>query len=193
MLVLIPAIGIADDHDSLKLPEAAVAQNTTAAVTSDEGAAKPANGSSPVPAADNEPAQPTNPQVPPPPKTGSHIAADDNSCIQCHGETDLWDEKSRQLFISKDKLAKDVHWQKGVNCADCHGGDSKSQEPRERTCHGKRFSFQAGGNKKILFLLPRRRRHWNSSKACTTKPDQKTNAVRELCCHAINVMEIIRI
>ena len=131
LLALAPAIGIADDHDSVKLPNVAATSRESAAQASVEGSAKSeTSAASAVSATDSEPAQQTNLPTPPP-KSGSHIAADDNSCIQCHGDTDLWDEKSRQFFISRDKLAKDVHWLKGVNCTDCHGGNYKSQEPRQ--------------------------------------------------------------
>jgi cytochrome b subunit of formate dehydrogenase len=132
LLVLAPAIGIADEHDSLTLPNAAAPQIKNAEATSVEGAAKPDTiDAAPLPVVQTEAGLPTNLQGPLPPKAGSHIAADDNNCIQCHGETDLWDEKSRQLFLSKDKLAKDVHWLKGVNCTDCHGGNYKAQEVRD--------------------------------------------------------------
>ena len=131
LLAFAPAIGIADDHDSIKLPDAAAAKRESVAQASVEVSAnRETSDATAISAADTEPARQTNFPVPPP-KTGSHIAADDNSCIQCHGDTDLWDEKSRQFFILRDKLAKDVHWIKGVNCTDCHGGNYKSQEPRE--------------------------------------------------------------
>ena len=135
LLVFTSAIGIADDHDSINLPAmAAAAANvgeSGAVPTVEESATPDANDAAAVPAADNEPVQAASLQTPLPPKTGSHIAADDNSCIQCHGDTDLWDEKSRHLFISRDKLAQDVHWLKGVNCSDCHGGNYKAQDVRE--------------------------------------------------------------
>ena len=64
-------------------------------------------------------------------RLGSQIPPDKNNCILCHGESDLWDEKdpkARRRFISKEKLAGDVHWKAGVNCHDCHGGNYESQE-----------------------------------------------------------------
>ena len=64
-----------------------------------------------------------------PPKTGSHIPPDDNLCIQCHGDPDLWDAKTKRLYVDRKGLADDVHWKKGVNCSDCHGGDPKTVEP----------------------------------------------------------------
>ncbi len=76
-----------------------------------------------------------------PPKTGSHIPPDQNLCIQCHGESDLWDEKSRKLFISRDMLNEDVHWKKGVNCTDCHGGNYQAQDVNQ--AHAKEDGFRS--------------------------------------------------
>jgi len=61
----------------------------------------------------------------PPPK-GSHIPPGENMCSQCHTNVDQWDRddpKSWRLFIDPKQLDQDVHWQKGVNCHDCHGGN----------------------------------------------------------------------
>lgn len=33
------------------------------------------------------------------------------------------------MYISQDKLTTDVHWQKGVNCSDCHGGNPSVFDP----------------------------------------------------------------
>ena len=70
-----------------------------------------------IAAASNLPAQP--PQ-------GSHLDPDENLCATCHGEADLWDEDKRRLYISSESLARDVHFLKGVNCHDCHGGNPTS-------------------------------------------------------------------
>jgi cytochrome b subunit of formate dehydrogenase len=69
-----------------------------------------------------------------PPLTGSHLAADKNNCIICHGEPERWDEKdpkSWRRYIPRDKLAQDVHWIKGVNCHDCHGGNPAAEEIKD--------------------------------------------------------------
>jgi cytochrome b subunit of formate dehydrogenase len=81
-----------------------------------------------------------------PPKAGSQIPADDNVCVQCHGDPDMWDAKDPQAirrYISRDILADDVHWKKGVNCSDCHGGDPKSAEVNE--AHAKESGFRGAG------------------------------------------------
>ena len=68
-----------------------------------------------------------------PPLKGSHSKDDDNSCLQCHTLPDAWDPKDKaqyRFFIVLDGLKKDVHYQKGVNCVDCHGGDPSVMETK---------------------------------------------------------------
>ena len=43
--------------------------------------------------------------------------AQQNSCIDCHGSLDP------PLQVTADQFATDIHAQKGLNCASCHGGD----------------------------------------------------------------------
>ncbi len=47
----------------------------------------------------------------------------DNLCITCHGESDLWEQERRRFYITDKHFAKDIHWQRGLRCQDCHGGD----------------------------------------------------------------------
>jgi cytochrome b subunit of formate dehydrogenase len=85
------------------------------------------------------PAAPAKPAEKLPPRKGSHIKDDDNSCLQCHTNADLWDPKDKvqyKFFLNMDGLKKDVHFQKGVSCIDCHGGDPTILEPK---------AHQAGG------------------------------------------------
>jgi len=66
-----------------------------------------------------------------PPLKGSHTKDDDNSCLQCHTTPDLWDPKDKvqyRFYINKKDLDKDVHYLKGVNCVDCHGGNGETAE-----------------------------------------------------------------
>jgi cytochrome b subunit of formate dehydrogenase len=78
-----------------------------------------------------------------PPRAGSHVAADENLCIQCHGDPDLWDVKTKRLYVARDGLAEDIHWKKGVNCHDCHGGNYKTTEVNE--AHAKENGFRGAG------------------------------------------------
>jgi len=51
---------------------------------------------------------------------------EETTCIKCHGESDLWEGDTRRLFVSPDHLTNDIHWQKGLQCHDCHGGDKET-------------------------------------------------------------------
>lgn len=56
---------------------------------------------------------------------------EDNLCIACHGNTDLWEGDTLHLLVTADDLAGDIHWQKGIRCQDCHGGNAESFDLRE--------------------------------------------------------------
>jgi len=43
--------------------------------------------------------------------------AQQNSCLDCHGSLDP------PLQVTAEQYARDIHAQKGLNCASCHGGD----------------------------------------------------------------------
>jgi cytochrome b subunit of formate dehydrogenase len=60
------------------------------------------------------------------PVTGSQIPHAEIQCATCHTEPSLWDADKQKLYISQESLESDVHWQKGVACSDCHGGDPAS-------------------------------------------------------------------
>jgi cytochrome b subunit of formate dehydrogenase len=80
-----------------------------------------------------------------PPREGSHLAPDKNNCIVCHGEPERWDEKdpkSWRLYVPRNLLAQDVHWVKGVNCHDCHGGNPAAEEIKDAP-HAKEDGFRA--------------------------------------------------
>jgi hypothetical protein len=63
--------------------------------------------------------------------TGSQLGLEENRCVACHGESDLCEDDTRRLYIPKENLAEDIHFRKGVNCHDCHGGDPSTFEVRE--------------------------------------------------------------
>lgn len=75
-----------------------------------------------------------------PPAKGSQVPADQNQCLTCHGDSDLWDAANRRLYIPKDQLAEDVHFTRGVNCHDCHGGNYR--EPDLRMAHAVEDGFR---------------------------------------------------
>lgn len=51
-----------------------------------------------------------------------------STCMTCHGESELWEGDMRRLYVTEQDLAKDVHWQLGLQCHDCHGGDPTSTQ-----------------------------------------------------------------
>lgn len=50
--------------------------------------------------------------------------AEDNNCINCHTEFED-DDGSAHLIV------KDIHFQKGLGCVDCHGGDASLEDMDE--------------------------------------------------------------
>jgi len=59
------------------------------------------------------------------------LPLDENMCVLCHGNEDVWDEDNKHLFVTADDLASDIHWQKGIRCQECHGGNPESTNLRE--------------------------------------------------------------
>ena len=62
---------------------------------------------------------------------GAEESLEDNQCVACHGTPDLWEGETLHLFVKVDELAADVHWQQGIRCQDCHGGNANTFELRE--------------------------------------------------------------
>jgi len=60
------------------------------------------------------------------PPEGSQLPPEENNCLACHGEAELWEGDTLRLYVSRESLAEDVHFLRGVNCHDCHGGDPAS-------------------------------------------------------------------
>ncbi len=57
--------------------------------------------------------------------TGSKPLPEEYSCMFCHGKegTLAGDDETKNLIVTEEDLAEDVHWQKGIRCHDCHGGN----------------------------------------------------------------------
>jgi cytochrome b subunit of formate dehydrogenase len=64
-------------------------------------------------------------QYPPIPQ----ITNDVNTCVLCHGTPEFWSADQQRLFVPPEKLATDVHYQRGVRCHECHGGNPGSLDP----------------------------------------------------------------
>ena len=62
---------------------------------------------------------------------GAPPSLEDNMCVMCHGNRDLWEGDTAHLLVTADHIAGDIHWQKGLLCHDCHGGNPESFELRE--------------------------------------------------------------
>ena len=60
-----------------------------------------------------------------------------NSCLDCHSNL------PEPLGVSQEKFSHDIHGQKGLTCASCHGGDPTSDDP------DKAMSRKAGWKGKI--------------------------------------------
>lgn len=60
-----------------------------------------------------------------------------DSCLDCHSAL------PEPLGVSQEKFSQDIHAQKGLTCASCHGGDATSGDP------DKAMSRQAGWKGKI--------------------------------------------
>ena len=83
----------------------------------------------------------------------------ENSCIQCHTSPDSWDPKDLKTMheggkFPLDALKNDLHWQKGMRCQDCHGGDPAIEE-QGPSCQGRLPGDQvAGRHARLLRPLP---------------------------------------
>ena len=79
------------------------------------------------------PATPKKTAVVPPPE--------ESYCIQCHSNGDVWDKDQQRYFVTEKDLANDIHWQKGLRCQDCHGGDPTN--PDVAKAHSQDAGFKA--------------------------------------------------
>lgn len=64
------------------------------------------------------------------PAAESPLERGDNFCVKCHGDASNWEADTLHLHVTADTLADDIHWQKGLRCHDCHGGDPTSFDPQ---------------------------------------------------------------
>jgi len=64
-------------------------------------------------------------------KTAAKPAEPENQCILCHGDADLWEGDRRRLYVTVKDLAGDIHWEKGLRCQDCHGGNARAADIKE--------------------------------------------------------------
>ena len=53
------------------------------------------------------------------------LAQTKNSCLDCHQNL------PEPLGVTAEKYSQDIHFQKGLSCASCHGGDPNSDDPEK--------------------------------------------------------------
>ena len=51
-----------------------------------------------------------------------------NNCLLCHGNKDVWEGETLNRYVTEKDFHNDIHWQKGLRCVDCHGGNPKTDE-----------------------------------------------------------------
>gem|GEM_PF-348953 len=75
------------------------------------------------------------PSPPAPPKPAGppsgRLAARPNQCLDCHGNPDVWEGERLRLHVTEKDALGDVHWQKGLRCVDCHGGNPETDKVNE--------------------------------------------------------------
>lgn len=57
-----------------------------------------------------------------------------NSCLECHSVL------TDNLGVTEEKFSQDIHGQKGLTCASCHGGDATNDDPE--VAMGKKAGFK---------------------------------------------------
>jgi predicted CXXCH cytochrome family protein len=67
-------------------------------------------------------------QAEPPKAPADQAPAEESFCIQCHSNGDVWDKEQQRYFVSAEDFVGDIHWQKGLRCQDCHGGDTTNPD-----------------------------------------------------------------
>jgi predicted CXXCH cytochrome family protein len=65
---------------------------------------------------------------------GAAHAQTKNSCLECHSIL------TDNLGVTEEKFSQDVHAQKGLTCASCHGGDASNDDPE--IAMGKKAGFK---------------------------------------------------
>jgi cytochrome b subunit of formate dehydrogenase/5-methylcytosine-specific restriction endonuclease McrA len=65
-----------------------------------------------------------------PPVRAEEIPPEENACVLCH-DSDNFEGETAHLRIALSDVSNDIHWQKKLQCHDCHGGDPRSTELRE--------------------------------------------------------------
>src|SRR5689334_15469784 len=65
---------------------------------------------------------------------GAARAQTKNTCLDCHSIL------TDNLGVTEEKFSQDIHAQKGLTCASCHGGDAGAEDPE--ISMGKKAGFK---------------------------------------------------
>jgi Cytochrome c3 len=68
-----------------------------------------------------------------------------NTCLLCHSDPERFSEEEKKFLVHEKDLATDIHWQKGLRCADCHGGNPNEEE--YAGAHSKTAGFKSLKNR----------------------------------------------
>jgi hypothetical protein len=79
---------------------------------------------------------------PPAAKTAAEPLPEQYSCTFCHADPEVLPPNMPQLLVTPKNLQTDIHWQKGLRCHDCHGGNPNLPDFKE---HRDDPSFHAIG------------------------------------------------
>ena len=81
------------------------------------------------------------------------VPDDKNACIACHTKPDIWDPQDPPMYkkhipqMALEFLNSDVHWQKGLRCQDCHGGNALPEDPdNKQQAHQGKDNFRTVGS-----------------------------------------------
>ena len=104
-------------------------------------------------------------------KAGEPLAAKPNNCLFCHGNKDVWEGDQLRLYVTEKDFGRDLHWARGLRCADCHGGNPAAEQVNQ--AHAQEDGFRN-----------LRQRRADGTKDYS-KPPEPANVVK-LCgeCHA---------
>ena len=61
---------------------------------------------------------------------GAAATSQENMCLLCHGNKDVWEGDQLKYYITEADISADIHWQKGLRCKDCHGGNDHAEDLR---------------------------------------------------------------
>ena len=78
-------------------------------------------------------------------------AHEHDSCVDCHGDPSLR-TKDRKLFAYYKEWTGSIHFDAGVTCTDCHGGNPNGADKAD--AHGTAMSPKHGGSRAYYKNLP---------------------------------------